>query len=606
MYTVILYLKEEETPVEKYRFLFYSLQEDNQLYLCPWKRGANGAYEETRHILNVLNEITQSHQEWKLILYGGMAKVTESYLREEMPGEVRTLLQLYSGIRSESGMMIMGSFPEYVYYVVGSHVQYSIARKESELFTIDREGSLGKRFRMFRFWVDASCERSRLFDLFRLNCALLALAVNEIPSSITEYGYLYHLDLEIDPDLFGKYVLEQEQTVDKMREYLESESARLQNQRNMGEGYPSEISFKNQLKKCSDSLAKGGSIIKLKWKDLSRITILNEKLDKNMKWVRSRLFFPKGILREEASRMQQMVESEQGAGDFLSEAGWDKIKREMDDRLEKICTTKTIQLEQERFIDEFKKKEETVRQCARKKMTPGIKTAACFVLTMTQMILITPFVFYSWAEGSGGGTENLIYEIMNQVNKGTGVLERGIAGWLLTGFIILLLCMALVFFIVQALGTGYECGILHNYHNHIFNGINKKQRQKTLYYENVINLLAEYQYYIRLLREQKEREEKWEEERKRLSRHRSAWKQSYAVCQQLKTFLNEETYVSNLTQSSFAIQEEPGQIEYYWAPFKDGKGMAELNRSGSYLRVLFGFVTRIQIRKQYAERQERK
>lgn len=606
MYTVILYLKEEETPIEKYRFLFYSLQEDNQLYLCPWKRGANGDYEETRHILDVLNEITQSHQEWKLILYGGMVKVTDSYLREEMPGEVRTLLRLYSGIHSESGMKIMGSFPEYVYYVVGSSVQFPTARKDSELFTIDRERSLGKRFRMFRFWVDASCERSRLFDLFRLNCALLALAVNEIPSGITEYGYLYHLDLEIDQDLFGKYVLEQEQTVDKMREYLESESARLQNQRNMGEGYPSEISFKNQLKKCSDSLAKGGSIIKLKWKDLSRITILNEKLDKNMKWVRSRLFFPKGILREEASRMQQMVESEQGAGDFLSEAGWDKIKREMDDRLEKICTTKTIQLEQERFIDEFKKKEETVRQCARKKMTPEIKTAACFILAVTQMILIMPFVFYSWMEGRGSGSQNLIYKIMNQVNKSTGVLEDGIAGWLLTGFIILLLCMALVFFIVQALGTGYECGILHNYHNHIFNGINKKQRQKTLYYENVINLLAEYQYYMRLLREQKEREEKWEEERKRLSRHRSAWKQSYAVCQQMKTFLNEETDVSNLTQSSFAIQEEPGQIEYYWAPFKDGKGMAELNRSGSYLRVLFGFVTRIHIRKQYAERQERK
>ncbi len=601
MYTVILYLKEEETPVEKYRFLFYSLQEDNQLYLCPWKRGANGAYEEARHILNVLNEITQSHQEWKLILYGGMAKVTESYLREEMPEEVRTLIQLYSGIRSESGMTIMGSFPEYVYYVVGSFVQFPTARKDSELFTIDREGSLGKRFRMFRFRVDASCEKNRLFDLFRLNCALLALAVNEIPSAVTEYGYLYHLDLEIDQDLFGKYMMEQDRIIDEMRKYLEFEADRLQNQKNMGDGYPPEISFKDNLKRCNDSLEKGGSITKLRRKDLRRMAGLNEKLDKNMKWVRSRLSFPKGVLRKEASKMQEMVENEPGAGDFLSEAGRDKIEREIDDKLERICRTKTIQLSQGKFLDDFRRKDEIIRQCARKKMTPGIKAMTCLILTVMQMIMIMPFILYSWKEGKEGRTENLIYKIMDQVNKGTGILQNGITGWLTAGFFFFLLCITLVFAVVLVLGTWYEWNILRNYHNHIFNGISKKQRQKAAYFEKIINLLAEYQYYIRLLREQRQREEKWEEDRRRLSRHRSTWKQSHAVCQQLRTFLDEREAFAELPASAVGIHGEPRQTEYYWIPFKDNKGMAELNRSGSYLKVLFYFVTRIQIRKQYAE-----
>lgn len=610
MYTVIIYLEDELISIEKYKFIFYSLQEDNQLYLCPWREKAT-----VGEIVNIVNEVTQNRQEWKLIIFAGMCSGPEQLLEGQMKEKVKELVRLYTSndFKDEDASdtsqshtdidfgkrrkpKIMGFFPDQLYYVVCESRRTGQGRPD-QLLKVDDAMKFGGRFRMFWFDVDMSCEKSKYYDWFRLNCILLILAVNQIPSGVLDYGYLYHLDIDIDSEKFSRYVSEQEACLKQIEERLEYRGDELQRVRKTGNGYIEDTEFDDSLEECRKSIYKNREIVRLHRTDLTHQARLYGKLDKNRREVHARLYFPKGLLREEAARVQDRVEKRPGADEFLSIAGENLLERKMWEKLEEICKKKRVPLKQTEYERTYEELEEDVRRCAQKKMKLWIKIVSCILLSVLETVIIVPFFHYSIHIANAAGenpTKNVLFRILEcvGVDKVTwpwpGILQIGLFVWAV--------CAGCVFLLVFVGGSLKEVLILYAYHRHIHKKIINRQEQRINYYEEVVNLLAEYQYCIRLLQEQRERERDWEKSRAKLQYHRNAWRQNSVVCRQLK-FFTESEEIFNSAITSFDIQDDPGQIEYYWTPFKESRWQVELNRSGLHIRGIFNFITRVHITK---------
>jgi len=591
MYTVILYKNDGGCLIEKYKFLFFSFQEDNQINLCPYEADTKAA-----EIVNTLNGLTQSRREWRLIVFAGAGyhikkrpgKGMEKALEQGIPEEVRKLIRLYTRKGSGDLPRVSGYFPDQLYCVVCGDRPIAQSRS-SGLFTVDDAREFGGSFRMFWFDMDTSSRKNEMFDWFRLDCILLILAVNQIPSGSLEYGYLYHLDIDIDDEQFDRYVLEQEMRLKKVGQYLETVSDSLQRVRKTGEGYVEDTAFEDTLDECRRSMRKPGVIRELRRKDLRHQTQVERVLEANRREIHARIYFPKGLLREEAARIQDRVEKRPGAEDFLSAAGRDLLERRVWEKLEDICKKKRVPLKQTEYEREYEEREEAVRQCARKKMDRRVKVLACLLLSVLECVMLMPFLIYSVRSGSA----TVLYSVMQWFHMDKLPWEG--TKMMLTVAMLWVGCAAFAGMAVLLCSLVREMWLIHMYHKHVCVRINKRQEQRIQYYEDVVNLLAEYQYCIRLLREQRERELNWEAKMKGLQNHRNVWKQNSAVCRQLRFFTRRDGEYADVPTVSFDIQEDPRQIEYYWIPFKEGQGKAELNGSGYYVRGIFGFITGIHI-----------
>lgn len=591
MYTVILYLEDEQISFEKYKFVFSSFQADGQLYLCPWKSDS-----KSEEIVRILNEVTQSHSEWKLVVFAGKCHVMETYFSQEMSDELCRLVCLYSGRSAECGKKVLENFPEQIYYIVCRTPQQPGGKKKA-IYRIDQCQDFGNNFRMFWFEINMDCKKSMSYDLFRLNCTVLALAVNNIPSGFVEYGYLYQLEIDLDKDLLKQYVLEREETLNRIRRQLEIEGEIHQEKHKKGVDYPIAANISVELDDFRKMAQKEGEAQRLKPGDLKDMKKLSDKLDLNRAKVLWGLCYPKGMLRGKAASLQQEVENKRKAGDFLNEAGKEQLERKKWETLEKICKEKRAWLKQLDFEKEFEEKEEKVRKCAEKKITRGIKVLLGFLLAVLQTAMTAPFFWYSWKEGNGGTGENLIYAILKRMSglspfhTWEGKESWPAWVWLFVGWLLA------VYVSIGLLGFLADVCKILAYNGHIKRKLKEEQMEKEGYFKRLLKELAEYQYCMCLSREQAECETNWNEQRQRLRRHRNVCRQSNVICQQLKEFVDEEPILREIEIAPINIKEDPQDIEYYWVPFKNSKGKAEINLSGAYVDVAFYFVTGVHIMK---------
>lgn len=609
MYTVIIYYDDSKCQVERYKFIFFSLQEDNQLYLCPCRSG-----DKVEDIVNLINELTQSRQEWKLILFVGMDCGIGKNIGASLPETMWSLIQFYTGKEFKDMPRVRGYFPEHLYCVICGE-KPRVYGPATGLFTVDecfsegdRPAPVDGRFRMFWFGMDRSCEKNEYFDWLRLDCLLLILAINQIPSGVLEYGYLYQLDIDIDREIFSQYVWERQQQLEKVGQYLEIVGSNLQKGGKAGEGYPENTGFTDSLDECRKKIRKPRPLRKLRRKDLRDADKLKQKLEENRREVHAQIYFPRGLLREEAARIQDKVEKRPEVGEMLSTAGRDLLEYRMWENLEKICKLKRVPLNQEEYERKYEEREEAILQCAQKKMKRSVKVLACLLLSVVEWGIIMPFLQYSVQKGREG-FENLLYRLLikDRLNR---FPWEGIKG-LWTYGVVWLVCLAAVFIIVFLCSFVKEICVIGCYscitwkigcrqekkNSYLGRKMGTRQERKIRYYEKAVNLLAEYQYCIRLLKEQEERERDWEVKMNRLQGHRNAWKQNRAVCRQLKFFAYPEDEHEDMSADHFDIGEDPGQVEYYWIPFKESSAEAELNGSGYYVRGMFRFITQIHISK---------
>lgn len=592
MYTVILYPDEEPISIAKYKFVFSSFQADDQLYLCEWRKGSG-----IEKIVNILNEVTQSRSEWKLIIFAGMCQVMDTYFSREMPDELYQLVCLYSGRKLGYGITTLRSFPEQIYYIVCRTPQPPSGSKQA-FYMVDQCQNFGNSFRMFWFEVNTDCEKNISYDLFRLNCAVLALAVNTIPSGLVEYGYLHHLEIDINKDLLAQYVLEREQTLQIIRQQLEIEGEKLQERHKTGVDYPAHTGFHVELNDLKEIAKKAGETEQVKPKDLRDLGKLSCKLENNRAKVLRRLCYPKGVLHGKAASLQKEVENASAAGNFLNEGGKDELERRKWETLEIICKEKREWLRQLDFEREFEEKEERVRKCAEKKITWKIKLLLGFLLSLLEFLMIAPFFWYSWSKRNDETEGKFIYtNILKHLSKFKPFHTwEGIESWP-AWILLLLICAVIVFLCIFLAGLVAEITMIRAYNKHMEQKLNEQQKEKGDYLVRILGELTDYQYCMRLSREQSEWEIKWNEERQRLRSHRSICRQSNVICLQLKSFINVEQIPENIEIIPVNIREDPQDIEYYWVPFKNSKGEAEINSSGAHVNVAFYFVTGVHITK---------
>lgn len=120
-----------------------------------------------------------------------------------------------------------------------------------------------------------------------------------------------------------------------------------------------------------------------------------------------------------------------------------------------------------------------------------------------------------------------------------------------------------------------------------------KAECKRKYLKDTLELVATYQYYVRLAREQRELEREWKQQNENLGHHLWIWQRSKATKLQLRYLLDkeeQETVPHAKVDVDFGT--EPQEIPYYWTAYKGNCFMAELNHSGYMMEAALEFITR--------------
>ena len=467
----------------------------------------------------------------------------------------------------------MSCCPEQIWYVVCREKRYYCKAYPPEMRTVDEDRELGSNFRMFWFAVDRSCEMDLQYDLFRLNCALLTLAVNRIPPNMLECGFLYELDVEIDRAGFVDAVLQQEAKLAGIRGALEAENDFLY-KRDKGKEYPDQsINQRYVLKKKDREGKKHPESI---WrKDLKKPFELQRKLDVNKRYMKERLYFPKGILNKEEKELDRLLEKRNRADGFLNEAGLDLLQREKWSSLEEMSNKKRIKIDSGTFERNFLEKEYTVSKRANKEARQLMQWRILPALFLVEAAMFFPFAeaFTKKANMVGWKSRTLFI-----------VLVIAILSAVFWGL------SSLIYFIRDRLAlSGY---------NNLIKESDKTRGDKWKYFEEMMNSILEYRYCIHLEKEQREEEIRLREDRERLRRHRIILENSEAICQQLKHLLADEEikyYKKSIVPIDFA--KEPQEIEYYWIPYQGSNRRAELNGTGYLVKVMLSFITKVSIKK---------
>lgn len=140
---------------------------------------------------------------------------------------------------------------------------------------------------------------------------------------------------------------------------------------------------------------------------------------------------------------------------------------------------------------------------------------------------------------------------------------------------------------------------VRKYNRHFTVNLEDRQEKKVVYLESILELISKYQYCTELEEEQEEQKMDSLQRRKRLMRHRFVCESSLIICRQLKYLLVDSNKSWQVKEPVLTVdfEQEPQDTEYYWIPYKRSLGMADINRSGSQVKVFFDFIPRIRIEK---------
>ncbi|WP_276890876.1 hypothetical protein [Eisenbergiella massiliensis] len=565
---MILYRNGTQASIEKYMFMFQSFREAGQVAWYHWKE-----QDEVEDMMNALNIRTETHFEWRLIIFEGKSECCGGTPENTIPEKISTLISSYGHVRENGYTKIKGCCPQQIWYV-GYRKKLSVVPcYKGGLISVDADRKYGSCFRMLWMEIDCSCEMLRQYSLFMLTCGLLTLAANQFPAGILEYGFLYKLTVEIEQNGFEKFIFHEEMRLAQILDDLNQEIESLRQKNLCGVDYPEAVSFKCSLNAYRNRKAHSEKFKKIRMKNFSQSEVLQDNLAHNRHVVWSKLYFPKGVLREEASRIQDEVSRRKKAGGFLSEAGKDMLEREKKEAFEQMSEKRQIQLQQQDFEWNFRNNEENIRQKMEYIVPQKQKKYLFVILCVIEVMILVPFV----------------YSYIKYVNK-------------LENLIIIIICCFLFLLVVTSFFLLEKIDVfskVRKYNRHFTVNLEDRQEKKVVYLESILELISKYQYCTELEEEQEEQKMDSLQRRKRLMRHRFVCESSLIICRQLKYLLVDSNKSWQVKEPVLTVdfEQEPQDTEYYWIPYKRSLGMADINRSGSQVKVFFDFIPRIRIEK---------
>ena len=582
MFTVLLYHKTDWEALQRYQFVFSNYQLDHQVACCEWQDGLGAAA-----VVEKINFLTRNRYEWKLLIYGGQISGSlEDCIGIKDPELIR-LIEIYAGkepsrsFPAASGeklcQPVEGFLPIHIWYVgyrekrdyEAQSYGYSAAQP---LQDVDPERRFGITFRMLWFEVDRSTQMQEKYDFFRLVCGLLVLAINSIPGPYLECGYLYQLDVDMDRRAFAEYVMRLKTHLHYIKEQAMTATQDLEADYLRQMAYPGLYLNKPNLDQKRRELDGDGQWTKITQQDLSNISSLEVKLQGNRRWIRSRLYFPKGILKQELGRMQDQMDKASGISGLLNDAARDRADREQQAIIDKMRLRQEDEILWEKFPENLEKSEEQLREVKEHWHWGREKFVACGVLGFIEAVLLSPLVHH------------LFQKLVNNV-------------WILllgTMFIFPLLLWGLFNMI-----TKYKFHkAIEEYHSLLDKRIRKVQEAGIRYMGDIVDMIGQYQYVLRLKTEDKQYQDLLRYRKELLERHQWLRESAETTCRQLESLLgDEEKTPEEHARPWVDFSANPREVEYYWVPHRRKKSMAELNHAGDSVNVFFNFISGITLKK---------
>lgn len=578
MLTVILFHELNKELLLKYQFIFVNFQADHQIALCEW---GDGMKEED--VYQRLDSLTSEHHEWKLLIFGGRLPAGGPRSRNgdlsaaDLP-DYRRLLEIYtdSPRKSRARHTVKGFLPVAVWFVGFQEKRIWMRSGASAFRTVDRAREFGSTFRAIWFEVDNSSKMQAQFDLFRMTCGILVLALNDIPSYYLEFGYLYQMDVTVHRSDFAEYVVLLQEQLRQIGDLIRSAQKDLEKDYQTQAAYPGAALKKSSLTQNRQKLVGNVAREKIAARDLAEGFSLENKLDTNRRWLRAQLYFPKGILQQELEKMQAGVDAAPGAGYRLNEAARDRVEREQQSALDKLRTQRKKKSRLNQTLNKVKVLERDMLLKKERWQWGGEKWVVLAALSAAEILLLLPFCL-------------------------TALYTNHFPDWQRGLLLFLLLagvpaCFCGLFCLISRLDFISAAG---SYEGMLKRDIDGVQKEQLRYMEDTMNLIAEYQYGVRLQKEDLGRLAALEQRKKTLRRHSGTLENGRFVCQQLSVLLGEEELKppQSVSCPSIDFTDDPNEVEYYWVPYRHSMNMANLNESGHMVNTFFSFVSKITLRK---------
>lgn len=533
--------------------------------------GKVGVYEieddtEEKDIIQKVNLMTESHNIWRLLIFEGDKKVqSEKNLVIQPDAKWEKLLQYYAQSGGTGIQAKCRCYPEDIWYLgwmekqdiigVGCNISNGLS------------GGLARNVYSFCMIAAMDSEITQRYSEFVACCNLLILAINQFPVGFLSPLYLYFVEAEIDRKKFAEYVNRQYGDIVEIEKLFTLESQRLQEQRQKGVPCPKypKIAIGEFGQEEPPEIDKLKQRITWRKSEGSIEYALNQNSYEIRKW----MHYPRGVMSGAVDKLEEELDKEQLAGEFLSTAGKDLLERQLENVLEKLSIERKEAMDQIDFEYELRKRENGIRKRVRKRLMQKQK-----VLTFL-LVLLTEAVF--------------LYFAVNMLRPFIGDGNTGEFEWICRISTVVAL-VAVIMLLVPVTSFYYE---RHCYIQFLKERMKDKADHKRKYLQYTLELVAEYQYYVRLYHEQRELEQKWEIQNENLEHHLFVWQQSKATKLQLRYLLDKDEYaeVSNV-KVNIDFGEEPQEISYYWTAYKGSRSKAELNDSGYMMEAALEFITR--------------
>lgn len=544
--------------IGRFRFIFYSMKLAGKIDYFEI-----GDKMDDTEIVRKVNLMTEGHKVWRLLVFAGTNKMFQSYI--SVSGKYTNLLNYYTG-NSRAGIQVKcRCYPEEILYLGWTEKQDIVGKGHSEF----GKALTGPACSVYYFCMIASVdsEINQRQSEFMACCNLLILALNQFPVGFLSPMYLYYVEAEIDRKKFAEYVNRQYSDIVEIEELFTLESQRLQEQRKKGmpcpeyPGVPMDQLAQEETPNVSELMQK------LAWND--SVGAIEYELSQNSYKIRKWMHYPRGVMSGVVDSMEDKLDKEQLAGGFLTIAGRDLLDRQLENALESLSGERKKANWQEGFEYELRIRENGIRKRNRKKLEWRQKLVMFLVVTFMEV----PFLCFAL---------NMLLPFVKD-----GHLDVG-GGICTMIFIVAVVFLAMLFFPMASFYYNRK-----RYARFLKKQMEKKTEQIKEYLQRILELVAEYQYYVRLDREQRKLNQEWEIRNKNLGHHLYIWQQSKAAKLQLRNLLDEDEQ-ENVPHVKVDVDfgEEPQDIPYYWTAYKGSSFRAELNDSGYMMETALEFVTR--------------
>lgn len=571
MYTVILYRNGNvegqdgrKLNIDKFRFLFAGMEQDDRLALYKLDAGSNLKVE---HIVQKIDMMVGTHRGWRLMIFDGEAKLEISQGGvKKVNEELQCIIEYYGQSDAQKDTLVCRCFPDEIWYI-GWMEKRDIAQLDDLVSNqLGKSSVVNPRpLRAFSIIADVESQMGKRFSEFMACYGLLTLAINQFPAGFLSSAFLYFIESEIDWKLFGEYVNLQQENILKIEGLLEAEIMKQQKQRK--DGVPCPEYFLENVEMPAQSEPPDIKKLKqrIKWRD-SKADI-EYALNRNSVEIRGWMYYPRGVMSGKVDKLSEALDSENMSRAFLNIQGKDRLEREKRAALEELSIQNRVAMDQRSFEYELRRRGECIKKRARRRITSWQK--------------ILPYAFLAAVEA--GFVVSLCHLIQPDAMDRNMMLGIGAVSALL---VVAGLEIAGILFWQYTKGQ---------YIHFLKKEMNDKTGRMHKYLQDTLKRVAKYQYYIRLNREQQELQQIWEQQNKRLEHHKFICRQSKETAKQMQYFLDEDERIAfdiPRTMPVIDFMEEPQEVSEYWFSQKSRRSKAELNTSGYMMETMSGFITR--------------